>query len=142
MTPAARADEERRLIAEAVQRLVARTPQRSDGKLTIANAGHLPPYLNGDELAVAHGLPLGIVDGNTYPEQIWQLGPNDRLTFVSDGVVEARKPSGELYGFARKRSISAQPAETIARTAQSYGQEDDITVLTVQRVPVREAMTA
>jgi len=36
MTPAARADEERRLIAEAVQRLVARTPQRSDGKLTIA----------------------------------------------------------------------------------------------------------
>jgi hypothetical protein len=36
MTTAVRADQERRLIAEAVQRLVTRTPQRSDGKLTIA----------------------------------------------------------------------------------------------------------
>ncbi len=107
-----------------------------DGKLAIANAGHLPPYLNGEELAVDSGLPLGIDDGNTYAERTWQLGPNDRLTFVSDGVVEARDPTGELYGFARTKSISAQPAETIARIAQSFGQEDDITVLSIVRMPL------
>jgi hypothetical protein len=103
----------------------------SDGKLTIANAGHLPPYLNGEELSVHPGLPLGIAGGQAYAETTHELGPNDRLTFVSDGVVEARNANGELYGFARTRSISGQPAASIARTAQSFGQEDDITVLVV-----------
>jgi len=82
---------------------------------------------------VAHGLPLGVADENTYAEKTWQLAASDRLTFVSDGVVEARDASGQLYGFERTKSISAQPAETIARTAQLFGQEDDITVLTVVR---------
>ena len=109
---------------------------------TFANAGHLPPYLDGKELTVADGLPLGIAEENTYTDMTWELDPGDRLTFVSDGVVEARKPSGEPYGFARTKSISNQPAETIARTAQSFGQEDDITVLTIQRVPARQTVTA
>lgn len=114
----------------------------ADGKLTIANAGHLPPYLNGEELAVDSGLPLGIANGTVYAEKTWTLDPSDRLTFVSDGVVEARSVSGELYGFARTKTISGQPAEAIARTAQSFGQEDDITVLSVTRVAARQAVTA
>jgi serine phosphatase RsbU (regulator of sigma subunit) len=113
-----------------------------EGNLTIANAGHLPPYLNGEELAVAHGLPLGIVDENEYPEKTWLLGASDRLTFVSDGVVEARDASGLLYGFERTRSISRQPASTIARTAQQFGREDDITVLSVTREAALEAVGA
>lgn len=112
-----------------------------DGKLTIANAGHLPPYLNGEELAVAHGLPLGIANESTYAENTWNLAASDRLTFVSDGVVESRDASGELYGFARTKSISGEPAEMIARAAQLFGQEDDITVLTVERVAAIEAVT-
>lgn len=80
-----------------------------------------------------HGLPLGVAVENTDAEDTWHLGASDRLAFVSDGVVEARDPSGELYGFERTREISEQPAETIARTAQLFGQEDDITVLTVVR---------
>jgi hypothetical protein len=107
-----------------------------EGKVTIANAGHLPPYLNGEELAVSHGLPLGVADENNYAAKTWQLVESDRLTFMSDGVVEARDASGQLYGFERTRSISGQPAQTIARTAQLFGQEDDITVLTVVRLPV------
>jgi hypothetical protein len=113
-----------------------------DGHLTIANAGHLPPYLNGEELAVAHGLPLGIADEDEYTEKTWRLGAGDRLTIVSDGVVEARDASGELYGFGRTRSISGQPASTIARTAQQFGQEDDITVLSVTREAALEAVGA
>jgi sigma-B regulation protein RsbU (phosphoserine phosphatase) len=108
----------------------------ADGKLTIANAGHLPPYLNGEELAVDSGLPLGIADETVYAEKTWTLDPSDRLTFVSDGVVEARDLNGELYGFARTKSISNQAADAIARSAQSFGQEDDITVLSIVRMPV------
>ncbi len=104
-----------------------------DGKLTIANAGHLSPYLNGEELEVNPGLPLGIAVETEYPEVVYHFGQKDRLTFVSDGVVEARNGSGELYGFARTTSISNQSADSIARAAQQFGQDDDITVLTVTR---------
>jgi serine phosphatase RsbU (regulator of sigma subunit) len=61
-----------------------------------------------------------------------QLDPGDALTFMSDGVVEARSASGELFGFERTRAISTQTAEEIARAASTFGQEDDITVLTVR----------
>jgi serine phosphatase RsbU (regulator of sigma subunit) len=36
------------------------------GELTVANAGHLPPYRNGEELAVDAGLPLGIAPDEKY----------------------------------------------------------------------------
>jgi hypothetical protein len=114
----------------------------ADGTLTIANAGHLPPYINGEELKVSPGLPLGISAETAYSETIHVLGPDDRLTFVSDGVVEARNGNGELYGFARTSSISSQTAFAIAQTAQQFGQEDDITVLTVVRAPMTEAALA
>ena len=39
--------------------------------------------------------------------------------------------SGELFGFDRTRTISNQSAEAIARAAQAFGQEDDITVLSL-----------
>ena len=62
-----------------------------------------------------------------------QLAPNDRVTFVSDGVLEATNAQGELYGFARTQSISTESAKDIARAAQAFGQEDDITVLALTR---------
>jgi serine phosphatase RsbU (regulator of sigma subunit) len=61
-----------------------------------------------------------------------QLEPGDRLVFLSDGVVEAQSRSGELFGFERTRSLAMRGAEEIARAAQDFGQEDDITVLTVE----------
>jgi stage II sporulation SpoE-like protein len=104
-----------------------------DGRVTTANAGHLPPYLNGEELPVDPALPLGIADEAGYSETTYEFGPNDRLVFISDGVVEARDGSGELYGFARTQVISSQPAHAIAEAARQFGQEDDITVLSVTR---------
>jgi hypothetical protein len=112
----------------------------ADGKLTIANAGHLSPYLNGEELEVNPGLPLGIAHETEYPEMTFHFGQNDRLTFVSDGVLEARNGRGELYGFARVQSISNQSAQSIARAAQQFGQDDDITVLTVARTDQRHPL--
>jgi serine phosphatase RsbU (regulator of sigma subunit) len=105
----------------------------NDGKLTLANAGHPSPYRNGEELTTIGGLPLGIVAEVSYEESSVQLAPGDRLTFVSDGVVEATNEKRELFGFARTQEISNQPATTIAEAAQNFGQEDDITVVSVVR---------
>lgn len=105
------------------------------GQVTLANAGHLPPYLNGAEVAVPAGLPLGIHAAAEFPEATFSLQPGDSLTFVSDGVVEARNSSGELFGFDRTAAVSTQSAEEIAFAAQKFGQDDDITVLTLARVP-------
>jgi phosphoserine phosphatase RsbU/P len=103
-----------------------------DGRLSIANAGHLSPYRNGRELPCDPGLPLGILPAADYTETCVQLDPGDALTFMSDGVVEARSAAGELFGFDRTRDISTQPAQHIADAAVRFGQEDDITVLTVR----------
>lgn len=103
-----------------------------DGALTIANAGHLSPYGNGRELPCDPGLPLGILPAAAYMETCVQLAPGDLLTFLSDGVVEARSAAGELFGFDRTRDISEQSAAEIADSAARFGQEDDITVLTVR----------
>jgi hypothetical protein len=112
-----------------------------DGRLIVANAGHLFPYLNGKELAVNCGLPLGIVDGGNYEEANYRLSAGDRLTFISDGIVEARDTSGTLFGFERTRAICQEPAQTIAQTAKAFGQEDDIMVLTVTLEPMGAAKT-
>ncbi len=103
----------------------------ADGVLTAANAGHIPPYLDGKELTIDNGLPLGLAPGSIYPEVISRLDPGARLTLLTDGVVEARKPSGELFGFERTLVISSESAESIVEAAQAFGQEDDITVLTL-----------
>lgn len=104
----------------------------ADGVLTIANAGHLPPYLNGEETSVPVSLPLGILPGVQYETATMQLHPNDRLTFVSDGVVEAQSRSGELFGFGRTRALSLESAESMAQAACDFGQQDDVTVVTVE----------
>ncbi|MGO9339798.1 MAG: SpoIIE family protein phosphatase [Terracidiphilus sp.] len=106
------------------------------GLLTVANAGHLPPYLNGVEVSVPGALPLGIVANPEYQVTTVQLTPGDRLTFVSDGVVEAQAKylprPGELFGFDLTRALSVFPANRIADAASGFGQTDDITVVTVE----------
>ncbi len=100
-----------------------------DGRVVLANAGHISPYLNGRELTLENGLPLGISSHAAYAEAEIQI--SSALTFLSDGVVEARNPQGELLGFDRMAALTVKPAAAIANAAQQWGQEDDITVLTV-----------
>jgi hypothetical protein len=102
------------------------------GRVTIANAGHVTPYLGATEVAVESGIPLGIAHAQEYAEFDLTLGPGERLVFLSDGIVEARNARGELYGFERTCGSVAEKAEEIARRAKAFGQEDDITVITVE----------
>jgi serine phosphatase RsbU (regulator of sigma subunit) len=62
------------------------------------------------------------------------------MLLLSDGVVEARHKSGELFGFERVHNLSNQTAFYIADAAKTFGQEDDITVVTVRRLA--QAMAA
>jgi serine phosphatase RsbU (regulator of sigma subunit) len=103
----------------------------SDGALTIANAGHIPPYCAGEELAVEGGLPLGLDAQSTYDEAKFELRPGAQLTLLTDGVVEARSTTGELFGFARTQTSSGKSAEQIVEAARAFGQDDDITVVTL-----------
>jgi hypothetical protein len=105
-----------------------------DGALVLSSAGHLPPYLNSQEIPLPGTLPLGVLADSTYEEVRLYLHPGDRLLLMSDGVVEARQPSGELFGFDRVYNLSNQSAFYIADAAKEFGQEDDITVLTVRRL--------
>lgn len=104
-----------------------------NGAMTIASAGHQMPYVDGSEIAGDTGLPLGILADTPYVETAGRLRECAQLTLITDGVIEARDKSGELFGFDRTTAISAQSAEQIAAHAQQFGQEDDITVVTLTR---------
>jgi hypothetical protein len=117
----------------------------SFGHCTLANAGHLPPFLNDSELALNESLPLGIVAEADFVDQRLMLRVGDCLTLFTDGVPEARGESGELYGFERTRALlcSRRPsAESVAHSACDFGQEDDITVLTIELIRVSESSDA
>jgi len=106
----------------------------AQGAVRMANAGHLSPYRRGEEIEVDSGLPLGLAADAEYGETALELAPGDTLTLLSDGVVEAMNAEHQLLGFERVRAMSGQSAHNIAAAAQAFGQEDDITVLTVRRV--------
>jgi sigma-B regulation protein RsbU (phosphoserine phosphatase) len=104
------------------------------GVVAVANAGHLSPYLDGREIAVEASLPLGVDAGVSWKETRLVLPVGSTMTFLSDGVVEAENAKGELFGFERTQEISGKSAQEIADAAKAWGQDDDITVVTVRRV--------
>jgi serine phosphatase RsbU (regulator of sigma subunit) len=109
----------------------------SDGSASLVNAGHLPPYLNGKELAIEGSLPLGAISGIDFPVLNFSLAEGDTLMLMTDGIAEAHNAEGDLFGFERIGEMirTGQPASALANGAQAFGQEDDITVLTVRSVP-------
>ncbi len=108
----------------------------ADGAVELANAGQLPPYLNGVEMQIEGALPLGIISGIDFPVTSFRLEPGDSLLMMSDGVAEAQNKAGEMFGFGRIEEMLRNPTTTeeIATAAQRFGQTDDILVLRVQRM--------
>jgi hypothetical protein len=115
-----------------------------DGTCTIACAGHPAPFLNQSEVDVPGALPLGLVPTTAYEELALLLYPGDHLSLYTDGLLEARSASGELYGFERLTTLfTARPdAAQATQAAVAFGQDDDITVLTLTRLEVGEEATA
>jgi hypothetical protein len=117
---------------------------QSDGRVALANAGHLPPYLNGHELPMEGALPLGMIPDADFPVLRFHLAPGDRLMLMSDGIAEAQDESGQLFGFERIQELLKSPvtAAEVATAAQTFGQEDDISVLAVTRIATMKASVA
>ena len=108
-----------------------------DGTVTIANAGQLPPYVNGTELSMEGALPLGIIAEADFSISTLRLNLGDSIILMSDGIVEAQDPNGNLFGFERISALLERHASAaeIAEAAQKFGQEDDILVLQIRREP-------
>ncbi len=83
------------------------------------------------EIETLPAFPLGLSGGQEYETVEGRLGVGQRLVLISDGIVEARSARGELFGFERVAVLSAKGAQEIAQTAQDFGQDDDITVVTI-----------
>jgi hypothetical protein len=110
------------------------------GVLTLANAGHIPPFRNGAEIELPGSLPLGLVADAEYAVEGFQLHPNDRLTLLTDGVPEARNAAGHLLGFECLAELSLQSPQAIAQAAIDYGQDDDITIVSVTMLPAAHSL--
>jgi serine phosphatase RsbU (regulator of sigma subunit) len=121
----------------------------SSGQLRYANAGHEPPFRQRQRSATelwATGMPLGMMPGSRYEEHEATIAPGESLLFYSDGLVEAHSPEKEMFGFPRMQKIleeqctDASLIETLLTelhhfTGEGWEQEDDVTLVTLQRTP-------
>jgi serine phosphatase RsbU (regulator of sigma subunit) len=122
------------------------------GRLVYANAGHDLPYRrragrseSAEELR-ATGMPLGLMPGMGYEEKEIVLGKGESVLFYSDGLVEAHDPHREMFGFPRLQGlvgthrsggsalISFLLSELTRFTGEDWVQEDDITLVTLERL--------
>ena len=123
------------------------------GRLRYANAGHNPPYVataDGVEELRARGMPLGAMPGMGYEENEAYLDPGDVVLLHSDGLAEAHDQSGEMFGFPRlqkviqnstggKQLIEECLAELREFVGNDWEQEDDITIVALERMPSESA---
>jgi serine phosphatase RsbU (regulator of sigma subunit) len=110
--------------------------------MTVANAGHIPPYVNGAALEFPGSMPLGILPGSQFDVQTVHVAAHDHITFLTDGILEARNADGQLLGFDETARLSSHPPETIAAAAIRHGQDDDITVVGIRVTPQPQAFEA
>jgi hypothetical protein len=115
----------------------------ADGHCTVASAGHPAPFLNKHEVELPGALPLGLIPAAGYEETAFDLREGDRFALYTDGLLEARSASGEIFSFERLNALFAThpDAAEASEAAVSFGQEDDITVLTLTRLHTWEQST-
>ena len=146
-------------LARVNDLLYAETPSRmfvtcfyaildpASGRLCYANAGQdLPFRRQADEVRELHarGMPLGLMPAMVYEEQEVILAPGEYILFYSDGLVEAHNPGREMFGFPRLKTLLAEHADWASLidyllnelkgfTGEAWEQEDDVTLVTLQR---------
>jgi serine phosphatase RsbU (regulator of sigma subunit) len=127
-------------------------PGRDVLKAKIANGGHPHPYIlrsdgRVEEVAIT-GTLLGLLSDVTFEELEVDLGPGDLLVAYTDGVTEARNPTGAFFGTdGLVRALPAcrgRPAPWVAHRIelavtehQAGAVPDDIAIVVVQGHPDR-----
>ena len=121
------------------------------GRLHYANAGQDLPYRRragrsqGAEELKARGMPLGLMSGMEYEEKEILLEKGESILFYSDGLVEAHDPHHEMFGSPRLQGLVGAHrsggssligfllSELTRFTGEDWEQEDDITLVTLER---------
>jgi Stage II sporulation protein E (SpoIIE) len=94
----------------------------SSGNLILANAGHLAPYRNGQEILISPALPLALIRAQSLPKRRIDW----RMEIASPySPMECLRPRAtkELFGFERTARISASPAGAIAEAPSTTGRQ-------------------
>lgn len=123
---------------------------RKAAALEVANAGMIAPLLKTGEQVQwidISGLPVGAIPHTTYQSTTLTLAPQTVVVLASDGILEAKNPTGELYGFERfQNSVQKLPAQgnsqaildqiwqDTADFVQGAEPHDDMTLIVVQVV--------
>lgn len=73
------------------------------GQVTLANAGHCPPYVRRYDGRVervdgGHATAIGFFRESSFSEVELQLAPGDALVLYTDGIIEATSVDGEQLG--------------------------------------------
>ncbi|MFH2093615.1 MAG: GAF domain-containing SpoIIE family protein phosphatase [Pseudomonadota bacterium] len=117
-----------------------------ENRIKIANAGHMSPiYCDDDGIQVldtqsSKGPPLGIIPGIKYGHKTFELQDNSSITVYTDGVIEAKDSSDQLFGTTRLFDvIKKQPndptqiVDSISAAVDGFsmgnGRSDDLTLL-------------
>lgn len=163
-TAAQATDSPGEVLARVNELLYAETPPRmfvtcfyaildlASGRLCYANAGHDLPYRRqaGEVRELnARGMPLGLMPAMVYEEKEAILDPGEYILFYSDGLVEAHNPGREMFGFPRLKTLLAEHADWASLidyllnelkgfTGEAWEQEDDVTLVTLQRTQTPE----
>ena len=122
------------------------------GRFTYANAGHNPPLRQHGGKPTdlrATGMPLGLMPGMTYEVKATVLLPGDGVLFYSDGLIEAHNTEREMLGSSRLKALVTEHvsgvkhltayvvAELRRFTGEHWEQEDDITLVTLERLAAK-----
>jgi serine phosphatase RsbU (regulator of sigma subunit) len=122
------------------------------GQLLYANAGHSLPCCRRQDAPTelsARGMPLGLMPKMSYEVKETILEPGEGVLLYTDGLIEAHNPQGEMFGTPRLRDLlSEHPMaradlgttlleELYSFVGDGWEQEDDITLLTLERSPIR-----
>ena len=135
-----------KLLAEMNERLLGRLQSgfttclalriEPDGRCVIAGAGHPSPFVGDREVQIISGFPLGLFPGVAYEEVELILQPGETCMLYTDGLTEARDKSGEIFGEERLAKLFAiwPTAQQAADAAIQFGQDDDVTVVSLTRL--------
>jgi sigma-B regulation protein RsbU (phosphoserine phosphatase) len=119
-----------------------------NGKLIYISGGHEAVFVIGQngvkESLLSTGPAVGAFHGAKFEYKEIQLQPGEILFAYTDGVIDARSPNGNRFTKKRLKSLLSQPAADALELMQRIGthlfthigkapQEDDITMLTIQR---------
>ncbi len=93
-------------------------------RLTVVNAGHLPPLLRrGQQIeqigGSEAGLPLGCDSQRSYEQVELELQPGDKIVLYTDGISEAMNAKGDVYGPERIRLAIERAPESVEATGQA-----------------------